>query len=247
MCLIVLAINQHPEVPFVLIANRDEFRDRDAHTAHFWQSQPSVLAGRDQLAGGTWLGAHRDGRFAALTNIRAAQPLADGAPSRGTLITDFLCSGLSPKTWLTLHRQEFPKFSGFNLLLGNPDAVWFANNADAAPRKLDHGIYGLSNATLDTPWPKVNDSKMQLRRLLQQSTRPATTEYLKLLRGSQRTYKKRNEALAEIFVNWPDYGTRCSTVIQRDTLGNMLFTEQTWDSGGEPQEIVSVQLPPIFV
>ena len=68
MCLIALAYKVHPRFPLILAANRDEFLDRPTEPAHWWKDAPDILAGRDQRAGGTWLGFTRNGRFAAITN-----------------------------------------------------------------------------------------------------------------------------------------------------------------------------------
>ncbi|MFM7522831.1 MAG: NRDE family protein, partial [Betaproteobacteria bacterium] len=70
MCLIVFAWKLIPQCPLVLAANRDEFFSRPAQSADWWSDQPNVFAGRDLEGGGTWLGVNRQGRFAALTNIR---------------------------------------------------------------------------------------------------------------------------------------------------------------------------------
>lgn len=86
MCLIALAYKVHPHYPLVLAANRDEFRARPADAAHWWNDDPDILAGRDRQAGGTWLGVHRSGRLAALTNHRdLRRPMRQG-PSRGGLV-----------------------------------------------------------------------------------------------------------------------------------------------------------------
>ena len=47
--------------------------------AHFWHEHPEVLAGRDLVNGGTWLGLTLTGRFALLTNFREARPSLSGA------------------------------------------------------------------------------------------------------------------------------------------------------------------------
>src|SRR5574340_128646 len=71
MCLAVIAWHVHPDYPLVLAANRDEFYTRPTRPAAWWGQPVSLLAGRDEKAGGTWLGVNRYGRFALLTNVRA--------------------------------------------------------------------------------------------------------------------------------------------------------------------------------
>ena len=70
MCLLVLAYRCHPEFPLIVAANRDEFFQRPTAAADFWPDQPHVLAGRDLEQNGTWMGVTKNGRFAALTNVR---------------------------------------------------------------------------------------------------------------------------------------------------------------------------------
>jgi uncharacterized protein with NRDE domain len=97
MCLILFAYGAHPNYPFILVANRDEFYARPASAADFWADAPSVhsrnsavLAGRDLQAGGTWCGVAKNGRLAALTNYRDFHAIKENAPSRGNLTTWFL-------------------------------------------------------------------------------------------------------------------------------------------------------------
>ena len=70
MCLIVLAWRVHPEFALIVAANRDEFHGRPALPAAFWDDEPTILAGRDLEARGTWMGVSRGGKFAAVTNYR---------------------------------------------------------------------------------------------------------------------------------------------------------------------------------
>ena len=70
MCLIVMAWRAHPEIPLLIAANRDEFHSRPTCAAHWWKDRGDILAGRDLVAGGTWIGITRSGRFAAVTNYR---------------------------------------------------------------------------------------------------------------------------------------------------------------------------------
>lgn len=54
MCILFIAINQHPEYPVIICANRDEFHQRPTQNMHFW-SEPKILAGKDMQAGGLGL------------------------------------------------------------------------------------------------------------------------------------------------------------------------------------------------
>ncbi|MFO0616590.1 MAG: NRDE family protein [Polyangiaceae bacterium] len=89
MCLVLLALEVHPEYPLVVAANRDEFHARPTAKAEFWADAPSLFAGRDLSAGGTWLGVTRSGRFAAVTNVRAPGART-GTRSRGDLTRSYL-------------------------------------------------------------------------------------------------------------------------------------------------------------
>ncbi len=81
MCLIVFAWKQNAEYPLLLAANRDEFYARPALAATWWEEAPQVYAGKDIEAGGTWMGINKQGRFAAITNIRNGEGKKSGAPS----------------------------------------------------------------------------------------------------------------------------------------------------------------------
>ena len=158
MCLIVLAYKAHPRFPLIVAANRDEFLDRPTLPAHFWSDAPDILAGRDERAGGTWLGITRSGRFAALTNYRDLRlPLVKG-PSRGGLVRAGLDGSLDP--------TATGGYEGFNLLYGAVDALRYHTNVNGTDQPLEPGIRGLSNHLLDTPWPKVKRAKAGLTRLL---------------------------------------------------------------------------------
>ncbi len=51
MCILFLALDQHPDYPLILCANRDEFHHRPTAPAHFWPPQQQLLAGKDLQAG----------------------------------------------------------------------------------------------------------------------------------------------------------------------------------------------------
>ncbi len=239
MCLVVLAFKVRSDVPLIVAANRDEFHSRPTREAGWWPDQPDIVAGRDLQAGGTWLGVHRKGRFATVTNFRGAQPPKSNVRSRGLLVTDFLQSVQSPLEYL--HAIKADDYAGFNLLVGDGTQLAYLSNRGGGIRELEAGIYGLSNATLDAPWEKVERSKARLGTLFDQG-RVNESHVLRLLddrkKGpvdevrSDRLPFAIEHALTAPFIVTPDYGTRCSTVVLADGEGRWRFLERRFDADG---------------
>src|SRR5580658_4635764 len=161
MCLILVAWRVHPEYPFLLAANRDEYHARAAAPAAWW-TEPRILAGRDLTAGGTWLGVARDGRFAALTNFRDPTVAQREAPSRGELVPATLAAKLPAQQRLQQLRASAANYNGFNLIFSDGEQLAVYESVAGEGRLLDPGVYGLSNHLLDTPWPKVQNAKSAL-------------------------------------------------------------------------------------
>ena len=240
MCLILIAWRSSAEFPCVIAANRDEFYARPAETAHWWPSDPQILAGRDLKAGGTWLGITREGRFAALTNYRDPEQRKAETPSRGNLVTSILQSSEGVAETLQRLQREGAAYNGFNLLFSDGEKLAIYESMSGVGRELRPGIYGLSNHLLDTPWPKVQAAKSRLSSALSQlpDSRPA----LALLRDEQLAPDEHlpktgmsqewERLLSSAFIRSSTYGTRCSTVLQVDRGGHVSFEEWTWDEAG---------------
>jgi uncharacterized protein with NRDE domain len=249
MCLILVVWRRHPQFPCLIAANRDEFHDRAAEPAHWWRDRPQILAGRDLVAGGTWLGITRTGRFAALTNYRSLQEKRTDVPSRGGLVTGSLESrGLAADDLAGLHRAG-PAYNGFNLIFSDGQGLAVHESVPGAGRLLGPGIYGLSNHVLDSPWPKVERAKARLHALLDQPVDPSAV--LELLRDDRPARDEDlpgtgmslewERLLSSAFIRGSDYGTRCSTVIRIDHRGKVYFDEWTWDASGSESGRVSYQ------
>ena len=249
MCLILVVWRRHPQYPCLIAANRDEFHSRAAEPAHWWHDRPQILAGRDLVAGGTWLGITRSGRFAALTNYRSPQHRRTDVPSRGSLVTDALESQGSATDDLGCLQRVSPGYNGFNLIFSDGQRLAVHESVPHAGRVLAPGIYGLSNHVLDTPWPKVERAKARLHALLDQTIDPVAV--LDFLRDDRPA---RDEDLPETglsldwerllssaFIRGSDYGTRCSTVIRIDQGGKVYFDEWTWDASGSESGRASFQ------
>ena len=240
MCLIFVAWRAHPDYPLVVAANRDEFFARPAAEAGWWPDAPSVFAGRDLEAGGTWLGLDRDGRFAGLTNFRDPQRNRDGTPSRGALVADFLRGRESTAEALARLQFEGPRYNAFNLLVSDGDSLGIYESASGSARLLEPGLHALSNHLLDTPWPKVTAGKSRLARALR--ALPDDTPLCELLRDDRPAPDAElprtgvslawERMLSSAFIRAPGYGTRCSTVVTRDRHGWTRVTESSWDAVG---------------
>ncbi len=234
MCLLVLAYRVTADCPLLLAANRDEFYDRPAAPARFWPEAPRLLAGRDLLAGGTWLGVTRHGRFAAVTNYREARTVAPPRRSRGDLVRDYLLGEGSAADFVQSLPAQASDYAGFNLLCGDHESLWWYSNRDGPPQRLAPGIYGLSNDLLDTPWPKVQASKAMLAGLCADGA-PPTSALMDLLQDRQTHPATADpaigldaalaQALSAIFIDTPRYGTRCSTVLRMNADGRAEFVE----------------------
>ena len=244
MCLILVAWRVHADYPLVVAANRDEFFPRPTAPAAFWKDAPQVLAGRDLEAGGTWMGITRGGRFSALTNFRDPAQMRKDAPSRGRLVADFLTGNDAPTAYLERISSYGKRCNGYNLLAGDGESLWWASNMGGEPRKLEPGVYGVSNHLLDTPWPKVGAGKTALAAAIDRL--PDDQALFELLRDDgihpDATLPQTGvpldweRLLSSAFVKSPGYGTRSSTVLCADGEGWIGFDEQTWLPGAQRGE-----------
>jgi uncharacterized protein with NRDE domain len=241
MCVLLLSLGQHQEYPLVVAANRDEFLARPTQAAGFWQDAPQVLAGRDLLQGGTWLGITRDGRFAALTNFRDPPAKRDDRPSRGHLVSAFLRSKETSTAYVTELAGRAHEYNGFSLIAGQGAQFCYYANLEPEPRVLAPGLYGLSNHLLDTPWPKVVRGKQALAQVMSADNAPDAERLFAILADREPADeaelpetgvgRERELWLSPLFVRGPEYGTRSSTVLWIDKDGEVTFIERTFQDG----------------
>ena len=244
MCLIVFDWRPRARdgALFTLAANRDEFLRRTAAPLQWWDDAPDVLAGRDLVGGGTRLGMTRGGRFAALTNYRAPHEMRPDAPTRGTLVSRWLTGApdlpATPLAYLDEVAREGDLYNGFNLIIGDwtrRELAWYCNRADKAPALLPDGTHGISNAVLDTPWPKLVRKRSELAQLAD-TVAPAPLEKLvEMMRDPQIAPDRelpatgialeRERALSAAFIETPDYGTRGTTALRVNVRGMRLEVE----------------------
>lgn len=238
MCLIVFAWRPGHALPLVVAANRDEFYARPTQALAAWEDAPGVHAGRDLEAGGSWLGVGRDGRFAALTNIRDPGQ-APGPRSRGELVAAYLQGELGVQAYLDQVASRSSQYSGFNLLVGDGRQLGYLHAREGRPRLLAAGVYGLSNAGLDTPWPKLLKARAGLERVLET---PEPEQLLALLADPAPAADSElpdtgvglatERLLSSVFIASQTYGTRASTVLVVNKDGRRRMIERSFGPFG---------------
>jgi uncharacterized protein with NRDE domain len=237
MCVLAFAWRAHPRWRIVLAGNRDEFHARDAAPLARWNVPDHVIAGRDLRSGGTWLGVSDQGRLAVVTNLRGHGVADPTRASRGALVADLL-AGAEPGPDAVAPDAYNP----FNLIVADPARARFLSNRPETRRDLAPGLYGLSNATLDEPWPKTVRLKAALAAWLAgDASDPAAL--LVPLRDETRAG---DDAMSPIFIREPVYGTRCSTVVALDATGAGLVVERRYapDGGATGDTALRFSWPP---
>lgn len=275
MCLIAIALGVSERFPLVIAGNRDESLTRPTLPLDWWRSPrgTAILGGRDVEGGGTWMGITPGGRFAMLTNVRNPSASSPAEPkSRGSLVVDWLDSALDAKAWGS--RYDARRFNGFNLIAGNwaqqqcdylSHPLFFKRNEALAGMNTASNaielvvdtmpvgqVYGLSNAALNTPWPKTLRLKLALQSALHapdanlltqaliealQHAEPAADDVLPHT-GVPRDLEL---ALSSAYVSHPPdaprYGTRTSWVAvlehNADAPAQLMLTEITHAHRGQ--------------
>jgi uncharacterized protein with NRDE domain len=242
MCLAVVVIDAHPSYALVVAANRDEFHARPTAPAYWWDDRAprDLFAGRDLQAGGTWLGVTRRGRWAFVTNVREPGRRDVAAPSRGGLVVRVLDDPREAATALADARTD-TRYNGYNLIAGDADRAAWTSNRAATVETLASGVHGVSNAQLDTPWPKLarmkrgvaawardrGDDVRPLFELLSDRTAAPDAEL-----PSTGVPLEWERLLSSPFIASPNYGTRSSTVVTMARDGEVVVRERTFDASG---------------
>lgn len=242
MCLIAFAYKIHPVYDLVLIANRDEFYARPTREAMFWSEEgfPDLLAGKDMEAGGTWMGITQTGKWAAVTNYRDISNIKENAPSRGNLVLDYLKGNNSAQNYLENIHNKADSYNGFNLLIGEEENVYYYSNQTHKITVVQPGIYSLSNALLNTHWPKSDTAKKNLQTCIANNTLDKTSLFAILTDFEKAPEKKlphtglpaeMEKELSSIFIKTQNYGTRSSTLLLKEKSGKASFIERLYNNG----------------
>jgi len=226
MCILFIAIGQHPDYPLIITANRDEYFARASDPMHYWHDHPQILAGRDRQAGGTWLGINQQGQFAAVTNYRTSANLKDDARSRGELVTRFLISHSKGQEYTKFNQflaSEQLHYNPFNLIYGDPASLSAWGHIGENPSKLRPGFHSVSNGPIDQPWPKMSRGVEKLSSYIRSSNVIDPRKLLEIMQDTTQASANqlpetglvthREQQLSSIFVRGADYGTRTTTLL----------------------------------
>jgi len=241
MCLLLLALNAVADRPWLLLGNRDEFHARPTAPAREWADAPGTFGGRDLAARGSWLAVNRNGRYAAVTNVR--RPGAQPAPrSRGALVGEFVGGGEMPAVYAATVARECTQYGPFNLVVGDGNGACFVSSIDGAVRRLSDGVHAFSNGSLEDEWPKMRRLQGKFSTLLQNG-KVEDSAFLDLLFDDTRPVDADlpdtgigldlERRLASIFVtpmsvHGEAYGTRASTLAYACARGGFVLRERRY-------------------
>jgi uncharacterized protein with NRDE domain len=244
MCLLAFAYKQHPTYKLIMASNRDEQKARPSAAAFKWDTDPFLIAGKDLEKGGTWLGINEHGRFAAVTNYRQPTLVEENKLSRGLMMTDYLLGSNDPASFLKTLSSKAVEYNAFNLIAGDINDVYYYSNIEFQLMKLEPGIYGLSNALLDTPWPKVEYIKFALADSIREPE--IDTNKLFDILKNEKVYPDHllphtgvapelEKLLSSAFINTSFYGTRSSNVMTISYDNEVVFIDRVYqDNEAQP-------------
>jgi len=229
MCWIAVLLRVNAHYPLIVAANREESRTRPSQTPFQWAGSPTVWAGRDELAGGTWLGINATGLVAAVTN-RPAPSRDTTLRSRGLLCLDTLrCD--SPRSARSFFLDELSarRFNPFNLLCANHVEAW-VGTWQGEIRDLEPGIHIISNFgdVDDDTIPVVREARDRIASL------DIASPLLDDLLGSLGTVSSQTDQPVPLCHVGDDYGTVSSSLVAVNADGTVAAY---WHAPGPPSEV----------
>ncbi len=210
MCTLILASQAFADCPLILATNRDEALDRPAQAPTLRTAGTRrILAPKDLVANGTWLGLNDGGLVVAITN-RFGVPVDLARPSRGDLVMTALAEPSAHAAFKRLREINAAHYNGFHLLMADVDRtfiVW-GDGEQLTSIELDPGLHVITERSFDAA-PTQRESL--IRELLPMPQGPAPTR-----QALQEILTTRAEPTTEgVLVDWPEhnYGTRSSTIL----------------------------------
>lgn len=239
MCILFIAIEQHPKYPLIICANRDEFHQRSTQKMHVWD-QPIVLAGKDLQAGGTWLGLSPTGKFAALTNFRKLPLSEETKKSRGDLVLQALAN--NDENFTDELAQQASLYHGFNLIHGSFNKLFCYDSVNKQSYQLSRGVHSICNGALDDIWPKMAWGEKLLIDTIRLQENLSIDGLFELMSNDKQALpnllpatglsEEWEQLLSAIFILSPTYGTRTTSIITQDIEGNVEVYDRSYAPSG---------------
>lgn len=271
MCTLFLFINYSSSYPYLLISNRDEYRKRKSSMIEGWDSTFSnfgntIFAPKDELKQGTWFGClnQKQPKWGILTNIRDLKYYNQNLQSRGEIIPSYLKSNLAAELFLENLRNISDKYNYFNLILSDSKTVYYYNSKKNMYTKLhdcssaEKKVFGLSNADLDSNWPKLVNTKRNLLVFMNQNLKKEVEihKYWEYFRKEMRTPKvyplaelpntgvspEMEVFLSSLFIPGKDYGTRSTILFGIGKSYSLNFYEQTYNDNALVDQAKNIQV-----
>lgn len=242
MCIVNFHFHKHPIYKLIVVANRDEYYERPTKSACFWEDELNILAGRDLLQKGTWLGISREGKFAAITNYRDPSLPETGRYSRGEIIRNYLTRDIDSEIFIKHLIKNRANYGGYNIIFGNQNQLFHYNNILNESNVIDTGTHSVSNHSLNTPWPKVVKGKSKLQDYVQSHQEKVHIDDLFQIVADRSIAKdaelphtgvglRMERLLSPLFVKMENYGTRSSTILLIDKKDQVTYVERTFLDG----------------
>ncbi len=134
MCTVVLLRRPGHTWPVILGANRDEMANRPwKPPAHHWPDRPDVVAGLDELAGGTWMGLNDTGVAVCILNRHGSLGPVPGKRSRGELVLEALDHANATDAAEALADLDPLAYRPFNLVIADNREAWWLTLRASVP------------------------------------------------------------------------------------------------------------------
>lgn len=245
MCLVTFIKDGHPDYPLIMVANRDEMYERPAAAIHQWPDEPSVTAGLDLEAKGTWLGYTNNGRFITVLNhpFTGWIPKMNPPRSRGQLLRDYLTSDISTTCFTQKLRETRTDYEGYHLLFGTFDELTYYSNVADILQPFESGVHCLANTMDDLSNHRRDRSAELLETYVDEKTGELQLEELTALLEDKQlseTMKDYPEELdyelarnnSSVFIQGEEFGTVGTTAILVGKDGRVQVREVKYNQSG---------------
>ncbi len=195
MCTLALYFRQFENYPLVIAANRDEHFSRATAAPQIWPTNPRIAAGKDLVAGGTWLGVNARGIAAGIVNRRVQIDAGASPRSRGLLCLDMLEAASLADAQAALPYEDAGRYQAFLLLAASAESAFAAYNSagEVEARALGPRLHVFGNTSF-------------------------TGEDGKKLDRARELFDKAGESLAALLAESPNLDSAAATL--RNVLGD---------------------------